>query len=387
MRPKLIAAVVKNKFGWDPVIAVCWLTDSDSHDRLVWQISTQLVWILLAALITTVCALITILYLYKHKVRPLQVHSFMSDPSPSIHSLVHGQSLTAQFSTRRFMNQDASSHNSSSHLSSDKTGGGYRHRLRNRCFMKEATRKASHSLASQHSFRNVIVRIALYPVVMTVVNLIITTGDIRISTAGIFTQADYDLCSAPSSPSSSLRAATPVLGGVVGVADKEADVIYYALYGARGIFYAAMAMVDPSFLRAIRIWRGLDPSVSTLQQQRHNDPEVAAVVDDAKRLQRGISVQTKIVRQEDEIEMSPPLAPDAAGTARTVHTEVSSGGWGASNSSVDEVMPDLGAELSTADLAITATAAAASHDDRREMRELWRARQRLAAESVVNRQI
>lgn len=150
-----------------------------------------------------------------------------------------------------------------------------------------------------------------------------------------------------------------------------------------------MAILDPSFLRAIKIWRGLDPSASTWYQYRRNDPEMLAVADN----RQGISVQTKIVRREEEIEMSAPPVCDATGTARSVHTEVTAGAgahrWGASDSSVDEVRPDLEAELSTSNLATTASAAAAatSPEDRCRLRDLWRTRQRLAAESAVNRQI
>jgi hypothetical protein len=69
----------------DPVLKVCWLTDSDRHSvrckhansgwsksngpqRLIWQITTQLMWIVLAEFITMMCAAITILHLYRHKV-------------------------------------------------------------------------------------------------------------------------------------------------------------------------------------------------------------------------------------------------------------------------------------------------------------------------------
>ena len=154
-----------------------------------------------------------------------------------------------------------------------------------------------------------------------------------------------------------------------------------------------MAILDPSFLRAIKIWRGRDPSASTWHQYRRSDPEMAAAVDSPQ----GISVQTRIVRREEEIEMSPPPVRDATGTAPSVHTEVTGGAaarrWGTGDSSADDVTPDLGADLSTTDLATTASAAAAatstttSPGDRCRLRDLWRTRQRLAAESAVNRQI
>jgi hypothetical protein len=63
--------VIKGKFGWDPVIGVCWLTSDTPADRLIWQICTQLFWILLAVVVTMLSAIITMAYLYKHKVRGL----------------------------------------------------------------------------------------------------------------------------------------------------------------------------------------------------------------------------------------------------------------------------------------------------------------------------
>ncbi|KAI5858827.1 hypothetical protein BZA05DRAFT_440447 [Tricharina praecox] len=191
--------LIKGKFGWDPVIGVCWLTDHSVHNRLVWQIATQLLWIVLAEVITMLCAGITIAHLYKHK-----------------------------FTSLKVIKRDSS--HQSSHLSNNSNGKG------NADFHANLARRTANNLTTQRGFRNVIVRISLYPIVMTIVNMIITIGDIRISTAGIHTSEDYYLYA-----------------------------VYYGLYGARGIFYAIMAVLDPSFMRAIRIYRG-----ETLDSSHHS---------------------------------------------------------------------------------------------------------------------
>ena len=81
---------------------------------------------------------------------------------------------------------------------------------------------------SSDEFRKIILRIALYPVVMVVLNLVITIADIQISfSSGVYTESGY-----------------------------ITYVVYYALYGARGMFYALIAVLDPSLMRAYRVWRG-----------------------------------------------------------------------------------------------------------------------------------
>lgn len=75
----------------------------------------------------------------------------------------------------------------------------------------------------------------MYPLVMVVLNLVITIADLRISTSkGVYTHKDYVL-----------------------------HIVYYALYGSRGIFYALMAILDPAILRAWRIRRGISSSASS----------------------------------------------------------------------------------------------------------------------------
>ncbi|EWC47423.1 hypothetical protein DRE_00391 [Drechslerella stenobrocha 248] len=239
--------LIKGKFGWDDVIGVCWLTSENNGDRLKWQISTQLLWILLAVLITCICCSNTIFHLYRHKFTTLSVLNQNKPPTDA--------EMTASIT-----------HSISSDANRESTN-------------LSASRGAQKSLLSNHEFRRIIVRISLYPIVMMILNLVITIADIRISIlSGIYSKGDYTLY-----------------------------VLYYALYGARGMFYALIAVMDPSLQRAYHVWRG-DHFTSTLVENGtvndNNDPEIGemAVVHNglAINIARGINVQTEIVSEVTE---------------------------------------------------------------------------------------
>ncbi|CUS14681.1 unnamed protein product [Tuber aestivum] len=287
--------LIKGKFGWDPVIDVCWLTSKDPDDRLMWQISTQLFWILLAVVITTVSALITMGYLYKHK--------FVSEKA--LQETKEDRQLRPHTPTASLPRLDAHG----------KPMIDDRMHIR-----RSATRFASQTLSATSRFRSVILRISLYPIVMVVLNLVITIADIRISTAsGIYSQRDYSLY-----------------------------VIYYALYGgergsflvacpavgaptdsgnlARGIFYAVIAIIDPSIIRGIRVWRGLHSTTSSSISDDNYDFTVGGGI---------INVQTEIIRFVEELGIyeaegkpspSSPLAPLTPAVTRPGRFDVPSRG-------------------------------------------------------------
>ncbi|KAK6333800.1 hypothetical protein TWF730_003983 [Orbilia blumenaviensis] len=241
--------LIKGKFGWDEVIGVCWLTSYNNEDRLIWQISTQLLWILLAVLITCTCCCTTVFHLYRHKFTALNVLT-QNKPSPNA-------------------NITTSTNRSSSPDNRDSTN-------------LSATRNAQKSLLSNQEFRSIILRISLYPAVMIILNLVITIADIRISIlSGIYSRGDYALYA-----------------------------VYYALYGARGIFYALIAVMDPSLQRAYHVWRGerMNSTIGgtvigngTIQDP--NDPEIGDLgglpqgVQDNFTFGKGINVQTEIVSE------------------------------------------------------------------------------------------
>ncbi|KAK6533985.1 hypothetical protein TWF281_005326 [Arthrobotrys megalospora] len=241
--------LIKGKFGWDDVIGVCWLTSYNNEDRLKWQISTQLLWILLAVLITCTCCCTTVFHLYRHKFTALNV---LTQNKPSVSgNLTNSTTRSSSPENRESANLSAS-------------------------------RNAQKSLLSNQEFRSIILRISLYPAVMIVLNLVITIADIRISIlSGIFSKGDYALYA-----------------------------LYYALYGARGIFYALIAVMDPSLQRAYLVWRGErmnstanGTAIGNGTIQDPNDPETGDLTGSVHNVQdtfdfgKGINVQTEIVSE------------------------------------------------------------------------------------------
>ncbi|KAK6354657.1 hypothetical protein TWF696_003797 [Orbilia brochopaga] len=251
--------LIKGKFGWDDVIGVCWLTSENNEDRLIWQISTQLLWILLAVFITCLSCCTTVFHLYRHKFTTLSV---LSQNKPPTDAEVAG-------SVTRSICSDA-----------NRESANY-----------SASRGAQKSLLSSQEFRSIILRISLYPIVMMVLNLVITIADIRISIlSGIYSEGDYALYA-----------------------------LYYALYGGRGMFYALIAVMDPSLQRAYHVWRGEGMFSThsctivengTVNDRENNDPEVGQVVHPAQEnvefasetnISKGIRVQTEIVSEVTEV--------------------------------------------------------------------------------------
>jgi len=183
---------------------------------------------------------------------------------------------------------------------------------------------------------------------MTFVNLIITIGDIRISTAGVNTKQDYSLY-----------------------------VLYYVLYGARGIFYAIMAAVDPSFLRAVRIHRGEAVDSSQHSQSCTNT---------------GINVHTETRFEEEfssartDLEMQPVGLSTAVvggiGSDRPTHWAAA-----ASDASFDSPIKESSGPEDTSSVAdLTAEAQGDGIEEVRGQQK-EHARMRLAVESAFKRQI
>ncbi|KAL0636489.1 hypothetical protein Q9L58_004539 [Maublancomyces gigas] len=133
---------------------------------------------------------------------------------------------------------------------------------------RSATKLASRSLSTHRRFRNIILRISIYPLVMILLNFLIVVVDIRISTSkGIYTPTDYYLY-----------------------------IIYYTLYGSRGLIYALMAIFDPSIIRGIRVWRG----------SHHHDDNEDGGASASFTLGGGIiSVQGEIIRFVEELGLYP----------------------------------------------------------------------------------
>ena len=263
--------VIKGKFGWDPIIKVCWLTSDNDADRLRWQISTQLAWILFTIFLTMLASVITIGHLYKHKVRIYKQSSRYTERLMVYAQFTSVRLLKAHAKTNSTSQKEMNSVDSA--VATDRKRSG-------------AYKGASRNLMTNVEFRKIILRISIYPVVMIILNLIITIADIRISTAsGIYTKLDYGIY-----------------------------VIYYALYGARGLFYALIAVADPALIRAYKVWRG-ERNLSGLSQITALDNTLEAQSpkfqhDDSSNMP-GISVQTEIESYVQETKPYHDFAYDA----------------------------------------------------------------------------
>lgn len=103
------------------------------------------------------------------------------------------------------------------------------------------------------------------------------------------------------------------------------DALYYALYGARGIFYAIMAIIDPSLIRAIRIWRGYNTDSSNNSQSLTSFHETSGPD------KGGIKVQTEIRFEEFELDQRMPSNPDLETTTTLASAEDHSSGYDGSH--------------------------------------------------------
>ncbi|KAF7340507.1 hypothetical protein MSAN_02122100 [Mycena sanguinolenta] len=180
--------------GWDDVNDTCWYDSKDPSAMLHWLVGTQTVWILLASL-GEVTAFITIIgYLVVYRLSPKEA---------------------------------ASSYAST----------------------------ASHRPGSTIlRFRNIVLRIGLYPIVACVLNISTTVIEFYLLRTG---QKNV--------PASQQRNWRPHL----------AD---HAIYAGRPLIYGLLAATDPSFIRALRALRYPENESETLSQIRTSGPEMSTII-------------------------------------------------------------------------------------------------------------
>ncbi|KAF8140915.1 hypothetical protein K438DRAFT_1636712 [Mycena galopus ATCC 62051] len=70
------------QYGWDPLVEDCWYSENDPHQRLAWQIGTQLFWTLLTVAGEVVTTFTVVIYMVQQKVRRKRAQAFTSH-SPS----------------------------------------------------------------------------------------------------------------------------------------------------------------------------------------------------------------------------------------------------------------------------------------------------------------
>ncbi|KAJ7593762.1 hypothetical protein C8J56DRAFT_925113 [Mycena floridula] len=177
-----------HKFGWDDQSSTCWYKNSNDQDRLRWIVGTQSFWILLAATIETICSCIVLVWMYRFRRNTDLLIKAAS------HSSVGQKSRSTQTQTRSI---GIASSNHSTIISRDPR------------------------------YRNIILRIALYPIISLLVNYSTVALDLYTTIHGLTKELDFRLL---------------IL-----------DLIFY---GVRTLAYGILAACDPSFINAMREVRG-----------------------------------------------------------------------------------------------------------------------------------
>ncbi|KAL4256738.1 hypothetical protein AB1N83_011756 [Pleurotus pulmonarius] len=57
------------QYGWDILEQVCWYTNPNKHDRLIWQLTTQMGWTAITVVGEVVCSTVVLVFMIKHHAR------------------------------------------------------------------------------------------------------------------------------------------------------------------------------------------------------------------------------------------------------------------------------------------------------------------------------
>jgi len=204
------------QFGWNDLSETCWYSNPDDRARLKWIVATQSLWICLAAVIEMVCSSIILYWLYRYW---RAINSLTPEaPSSDLSANVRGGH------PEKFWFPDPG---------------------------------MSIILSRDPTFRKIVIRIALYPIVSLIFNIGTVALDLHISVTRVKSQLDYRLL-----------------------------VVDLFLLGARTFAYALLASWDPSFVNAVqKVCRSWSlPSIRTklnfaLTQTNTDDGKLSADVE------------------------------------------------------------------------------------------------------------
>ncbi|KAI5829026.1 hypothetical protein EV122DRAFT_268998 [Schizophyllum commune] len=221
-----IVPAALGKFGWDPLLSVCWVTVEDPNSRIVMFVMALYLWQLLSCLLATVFVGITLVTLY--------MQGRKRERSLNSGTRVGQVTLKEQVSSGGESSENGTKTGSKTKATATTT--------------KTKQQKSASTRTFRDQFISVAIRVSAYPIALIVVNAFIAFADLTISVHG-----DVD--------SRGLYAIY---------------VIYYFLYGARGGIFAAIALfVDPSLTRGVSImykyWRNgghVDTSMPVSSGQR-----------------------------------------------------------------------------------------------------------------------
>ncbi|THU96007.1 hypothetical protein K435DRAFT_797696 [Dendrothele bispora CBS 962.96] len=87
-------------YGWDPLESDCWYSNDDPRTRLIWQISTQMLWTALTALGEIIASGTVMIWMLRHNSHMRQTFAFTSTFSGTSSSSSQGMSDTAPHAVR-----------------------------------------------------------------------------------------------------------------------------------------------------------------------------------------------------------------------------------------------------------------------------------------------
>ncbi|KAJ6601418.1 hypothetical protein DFH09DRAFT_562910 [Mycena vulgaris] len=142
-----IPPLASHQYGWDELNGACWMTAADQKKRLRWQLGSQLIWSLLAAVGEAIVFLIVLSYMFRHQI-------------------VHGSRIRSDSRSTR---------------SDTQVGAPY---------ADPKTKVINHAA----QYRSVIIRISFYPMVSIALNGITVACDLYLSVTGsISSQRDMNV--------------------------------------------------------------------------------------------------------------------------------------------------------------------------------------------------
>ncbi|KAJ7806781.1 hypothetical protein B0H14DRAFT_2301779, partial [Mycena olivaceomarginata] len=169
----VIPPYAAHQYGWDPLEKDCWYTNDDRSQRIAWQVATQTAWTFLTVIGELICSAKVFIFLFRHDVS---------------HSIVKIPVFTTQ--------------------------------AKNSCVFENST---APQMIKATRYKSVILRVALYPAVSCVVNLLsIATVLHSTISNGIHNTTDYNVL-----------------------------LLSDFLYGGRAIVYGLLAASDPALIRGV----------------------------------------------------------------------------------------------------------------------------------------
>ncbi|KAK6983947.1 hypothetical protein R3P38DRAFT_3108578 [Favolaschia claudopus] len=230
-----------NQYGWDPLVEDCWYANDDPKQRLAWQIGTQLFWTLLTVTGELVTSTTVVIYMLRHRVR-------LSFTPVARHWTDYLQTRTR----KRIQGAPPSQGRSRT----ESIGG------------------PSDSVSHVNLYRNVILRIVLYPLASAVVNLTSVVCVIHATRHnGVQNWTDYRIL-----------------------------LLSDFIYGGRAILYACLAATDPALTRAVRAWlqyHGFLSSGSS-SQLAHSRIGVSTTTTNSRPNALSVHIELATVQQDDD---------------------------------------------------------------------------------------